>query len=369
VVLHAHPRAHRGGELAGDADALGGGAGAGELLFAAPPAEAGRPAGGRLAAPTGRLARAAALLVAAAGCGNYSTEDIAFVEALPAPASLRVKLPPAAQALCAPPGEAPIWPWARPTGSNINAGVDAILALVDAVRSATPSHRDRDARRWGPFDDGKHPGVRIQVVMTRSWSGSTPSYAYSFEAMRPAVPGSTWTPVLVGQFAGGSARTGSGSLAIRFGALRALGMSDNPSDPAGDISIHYDKTGDPQTLDLDLAAQPDGSFGLASFRYGFAGYADGFGIFDYAFRNGAGDLAEASAHFDPSAAGRADVALSPAAAPGLRLLFSLCWDAAGCLTALDDPLNVAGLCAARPCQINWAAGAAPPPPPYCPVVR
>ncbi|HEY7724427.1 MAG TPA: hypothetical protein VH880_03785, partial [Anaeromyxobacteraceae bacterium] len=292
---------------------------------------------------------------------NYSTEDIAFVEALPARASLRVKVPPAAQALCAPPGEAQAWVWARPTGNNINAGVDAILGLVDAVRSVTPSQRGSDRRGWGPFDDRQHPGVRIRVVMTRTWSGATPTYAYAFEAMRPADPGAAWAAVIEGLFTGGSARTGSGDLAIHFGVLRALGMSDDPRDPVADIAIHYDKTGDPETLDLDLAAQPDGGFGVVAFRYGFAGYADGFGVFDYAFRNAAGDRAEVSAHFAPDAAGRGDVALSPAAAPGLRILYSICWDAAGCITAVNDPLDVAGHCGASPCVLNWPAG--------CPAVR
>jgi hypothetical protein len=311
--------------------------------------------------PSARELSAAALAAALAACGNYSTEDIAFVEALPARASLRVKVPPAAQALCAAPGEALVWAWARPTGSNINAGVDAILGLVDAVRSVPPSQRWRDGRSWGPFDDRQHPGVRIRVVMTRTWSGATPTYAYAFEAMRPAAPGAAWTKVIEGSFTGGSARTGTGELTIHFGVLRALGMSDNPSDPVADIAVRYDKTGDPETLDLDLAAQPDGGFGVVAFLYGFAGYADGHGVFDYAFQNAAGDRAEVSAHFDPSAAGLGHVKLSPAALPGLSFSYSLCWDAAGCIAAVDDPLNVAGHCAASPCQINWPAG--------CPAVR
>jgi hypothetical protein len=49
------------------------------------------------------------------------------------------------QSLCAI-GSADVYTQAKDTGQSINAGVDNILALVDAIRTVTPTSRDDDSR-------------------------------------------------------------------------------------------------------------------------------------------------------------------------------------------------------------------------------
>jgi hypothetical protein len=279
------------------------------------------------------LPAALAALALGAGCGSWSNEDILFVAALPTREALALKVPASAgQALCAPPGPSQVWGWAKPVGDGLNAAVDAMLALVDLVKRTPPTTRETDARIWGPWDDQKHPGMEVRVTMRRSRDGAgVPSYAYLFEE-RPR--GGAFQSVLDGSFRGESALAGKGTFALHFATVRALGISDHPdSDPYGDLSVQYDRTGDPRTLGLDVPAGPQ-SASLASFNYGYAGYQSGNGEFDYVFVNDQAQRYEVTARFDAHGAGRADVGV--VLSPTVRLTFSECWDAAGCVTDVQD---------------------------------
>ncbi len=299
------------------------------------------------------LAAASALALGAAGCGNWSNEDIAFVEALPTSSALRVALPqPAGQALCGPPGASDIWAFAKPTGDGFNAGVDALLTLVDLVKQATPTTRRSDARVWGPFPDGSHPGNEIRVTMTRSQDAAGDiTYSYAFE-VRPT--GGEFLPagvIIDGTFTGGSAKNGRGSLTIHFDRSWALGMA-KPTDPTSPMTVEYDRTGDPRTLSLDLTA--GSGFGLASFDYGYAGYASGKGLFHYKLTFDAGDYV-VDAWFDATGAGIAFVQADLNALPNQTFAFDECWDSAGCVTNVDDtptlflPTGVSKLCTGGVC--------------------
>ncbi len=275
---------------------------------------------------------AAALALAAAGCGTWSNEDIAFVEALPTSQALKVALPaPAGQALCGPPGPSVIWEWAKPTGDGINAGVDWLLGLVDLVKQSPPSTRKRDERVWGPFGDSRHPGNELRVTMTRTRDeAGVPTYTFAFEAR---AGGGAFASAIDGDFTGESARAGHGSLTIHFGVLRALGMNDKESDPVGDMTIHYDRTGDPRTVSLGL---PVDGLGLTAFDYDYAGYSSGNGLFHYKLVFTTGSYV-VDAWFDATGAGKAFVQVSLDAFPNQLYAFDECWDSAACVTNVNDP--------------------------------
>jgi hypothetical protein len=289
------------------------------------------------------LAAAAAL----AACGNYSTEDLRFLAAVPTRAELRVEVPAgatAAASACAT-RSADTWLWAKPTSDRLNATVDILLAHVDVVRRYPPSWRDADARGWGPFADGRHPGRELRVVMIRSFPAGldgAPEFSYRFEA-RPTGAGA-WSVVLSGTFRGASARSGAGALALDFEALWALEMADADA-PRGLLSVQYDRTSAPATVALVL--DQDG-YGLERFGYRFADYGDGSGAFDYAFRNAGGVLVTVGAGFDPAGAGRARVTATTAA--GQTGSFLQCWNAAACLVYVDDPGGYS--CAVAPCSLG-----------------
>jgi hypothetical protein len=294
------------------------------------------------------------LLALLCACGNLSNEDVAFLEAIPQKQLLHVEVPQgsAAQTLCAI-GSADVYASAKTIGQGLNGGVDAILSLVDAIRAVTPTSRDDDSRTWGPFDDKDHPGVKIQVVMVRELDATyTPwRWIYTISASRP--PGA-WLPILEGEFFGAQATNGIGRLTLHFENSTALGMN-KPTDPNFPARIHYDRKGDPRTVALDLTAGVN-AFGLISFDYWFAEYADGRGQFDFAFPDPKSNCTvEVSTFFNAQGAGR-DV--FRASCPVLGVLGDIrqCWDTSGCLTFVDDPFAFTPACGVlKPCLLGSEA--------------
>jgi hypothetical protein len=324
-----------------------------------------------------RWVAAAAVAGLAAGCGNYSTEDLRFLSALPQRDDLRVAVPataaPAAGALtglttaaaaCPAPGEANLWLRAKETSDGLNSGVDFVVGLIDAVRKYPPTARDDDYRRWGPFDDDKHPGREIQVVIERKWpssGGGAPRYEYRFEARVKGT--STFTWLIWGFFDGASASRGSGEVTLDFEAFWASGMNDAGT-PRGSMVIGYDRASQPVTIDLDLFGTATGGFGVPRFAYGFSGYADGGGAFDYLLVNAlSGDKLTVKASWSATKAGRLNVFYEVAPPSTLTGTFDQCWDSAGCLVYVNDPANLS--CPVGPCSTGLVSACATVPvPPF-----
>jgi hypothetical protein len=305
-------------------------------------------------------------LAATAACGTWSNEDIAFVEALPTSQTLRLSLPSStSQALttsgsaCGAAGASEVWARTKPVSDGINAAVDRLLGFVDVVKSAPPTSRGADSRVWGPWADAKHSGIEVRVTMSRSRDASgVPTYAYVFEERSL---GGTYLAVLDGSFRGESARAGSGTFALHFANLRTLGVDEHPdTDPYGDLTVQYDRTGDPTTLSLDV---PTGSQGgaLVDFNYGYAGYQSGSGRFDFVFVNDSAQRYEVATRFDATGAGLATVTVVLSATS--RFSFQECWDSAGCITDVKDATTlfvangISGLCPGGVCP----TGACPSP--------
>jgi len=306
----------------------------------------------------------AAVLTAA--CGNWSNEDVAFVEALPTSEHVHVALPNSAAqaagaapssaltAACPAPGASQVWGWAQPAGDGLNALVDGMLVFVDYVRALTPTSRTSSGRTWGPFDDQNHPGKEEEVQMTRSVNAEgLPEYSYVFGA-RVKGSGDPWTSILDGQFTGATARSGQGTFTLHFGALRTLGLDDHPlTDPTGDLSAQYDRAQDPITIGLDVGV--NGS--VAQFDYDYDGYANGNGSFSYKFVDANGDEFVVTASFDAAGEGKADVSVTLASLPNTAFSFSECWDANACVTNVQDkyagslwaPDGISHLCAGGVC--------------------
>lgn len=316
---------------------------------------------------------AAALAAASAGCGNYSTEDLRFLSALPYREDLRVVVPvegaPTATGLtgtalaslaCPDIGDADVWKWAKPTSDGLNRGVDWVIGLIDSVRAYPPTTRREDYRRWGPFDAEHHPGRELQIVIERRWpfgEDGPPAYDYRFEARVKGT--STFTQLLWGTFTGASASRGDGVVTLDFQKFWDVGMNDLDT-PHGSMVIDYSRSSDPVTTELDLNAGTDGGFGVVSFNYVYAGWASGVGAFDYKFTNEIGDVLAVETGYDAAAAGRLRVTFTRAS-DGLVGTFDQCWDAAACLVYVKDDYNFTASCASAPCLTGSLAACAPLP--------
>jgi len=274
-----------------------------------------------------RSAFSAAGLALFCACGNLSNEDIAFLEAIPQREQLHVAVPQGSQSqtLCAI-GAADIYASAKTTGASINASVDAILSLVDAIRTVTPTSRDEDSRTWGPYPDKGHAGVTMQVVMFRELDATRTPWRWIYTISAARLPGA-YLPILEGEFFGAHASHGIGRLTLHFENSTQLGIN-NPGDPALPMRIFYDLGSDPHTISLDLTAGVN-AFGLISFDYGFTEYRDGHGQFDYAFPDPkSGCTIEVTTFFNAQGAGR-DVFRAKCGVLGVLGDVKQCWDPSG----------------------------------------
>jgi hypothetical protein len=297
-----------------------------------------------------------ALLLFACACGTLSNEDVAFLEALPQKEALHVAVPAGSsgQTLCAI-GTADFWINAKTSGDKINKGVDGILTLVDAIRVAPPTTRDTDQRTWGPFPDGNHAGVDIEVTMFRELDANGLPWRWIFTISARRAPGS-FLPILEGEFFSPQARNGIGRIAFHFEYSWTLGIN-GPTDPHTPMLIFYDLAGDPHTISLDLTG--GAGLGLPSFDYGWAGYADGHGRFDYALPDAkSGCTLELTTFFTAAGAGHDVVRAS--CPLGLFGDVHQCWDASACLTYVDDPFAFTPQCLGlKPCLLGNPASCPP----------
>lgn len=300
-----------------------------------------------------RSVSSALLLFLAAACGTLSNEDVAFLEAIPQREQLHVQVPQGdtAQPLCAI-GSAEVWKSARSTGDAINAGVDGILTLVDTIRGLPPTTRDPDQRTWGPFADRQHAGVQARVTMLRELDAQRVPWRWIYTIAQRRDAGA-FLPIVEGEFFGAQARNGVGRMTLHFENAWTL-QTNQPADPHAPMRIFYDLASDPRTVSLDLTAGL--GFGLARFDYGYAGYADGHGRFDYAFPDSKSNcIIEVTAFFTARGAGR-DVYRARCPLGAVYGDVQQCWDPASCLTYVNDPFAFTAQCnGVKPCLLGNAA--------------
>ncbi|WP_246357068.1 hypothetical protein [Pyxidicoccus fallax] len=167
----------------------------------------------------------ACLCLAAAACGgDFSNDDLEFLNALPQREDLAVKLSAASEGrsggglttrkdgLVVRLGEASrVSGDTDKTGREFNGAVDGLLSLLENIRNSSPTSREPDRRVWGPFKDKDHPRFDVRFVMERREL----RFDYRLEYRRTGEGDDAWWALLMGWFqADAGIRKGVGALSL-----------------------------------------------------------------------------------------------------------------------------------------------------------
>jgi hypothetical protein len=201
-----------------------------------------------------------ALLVATvAACGNYSNEDLEYMNAVPAREDIAATMP---RSNILPANEAEL---SRLTHDVVNAfnGMLAFLELADHIRTFQPTSRIPNGRIWGPAVVEEHPAWqwRFRVARVPNAPGD---FEYAFE-MAPIGSGEAgWLPFITGSFAASAGvRKGVGMFAIQTDMLRDAGYPfemNAKGETLRLLTVDYSTEGFPISVEMHLELWTGGGF-------------------------------------------------------------------------------------------------------------
>jgi hypothetical protein len=286
-----------------------------------------------------RLFLVAGVTTAIAACGDYSNEDLPFMSAVPSSTQLAVVLPAA-------PANVMQAELAQDTHSGIatvNSVLDAVLAVVDTVRSYEPTSRSANSRTWGPFADSTHPGWQAQLEVSRASEDAT-VFTYELDFVSTANPSNS-VAFLKGMFdIAGGAKQGNGSVTAYFGDALAAGYPLDATTSQYDTLMinyqNYQTPGSPVSVTLMInRATPDPN-GITMVTFTYTILADGSGEITFMSTGdvvaGTGtETVTIQAQWLPSGVGMGTLKI--VAGTDVGLTQTECWDATFEVTYNDKP--------------------------------
>lgn len=309
-----------------------------------------------------RIVSGLALLVAlmvAVGCGNYSNEDLEYLNALPQRQDMAVEVPRQASLTSA--GSAAGWQRTFQVTHTMNTVADAFLSLIDGIRASYPTSRDGASRIWGPFPaDQNNPGWRFEFRMTKS--STAEHFDYELAMLPPAgvvlSSGGASTQIIGGVFdAAGGLRVGTGHLVVSLDEARAAGVQLKGLEKLRTLNIDYDTGARTVTMTFEnLAPVPPETDAIRA-TYDYQGQENGDGrmIFSWVSDAVPGPDGEDTLQIDTrwlaSGSGREDTSVVAGDGAGAKALEcwgptfestykSQSWDPAG--VSGDDSLCIPG---------------------------
>jgi hypothetical protein len=301
------------------------------------------------AALVGMLSVGGTGLLAGAGCGNYSNEDLEYLTALPQTDDVSMEAP--LKAAVSRADEDDALKMTTAVTRMVNLTAFELLALVDRIRTFTPTAREPNGRIWGPFADDKNPGWQLAFRMTKSAAadGVTPHFDYELVMIGP--PGTNFgsdgsptpeTTVLSGWFErAGRAGAGTGHLSLTPKPARDAGAVLPNLEKVIKYAFDYDNRSSPRTLDVtslnEKPADPTRDAESATYHYERASNGDGGMTFTFlqdTVEGPAGvDTLQIASRWRGTGEGRARI--SVLAGDGAGTMWVDCW-ATTSLTSYDE---------------------------------
>jgi hypothetical protein len=228
------------------------------------------------------LPLAASCLFLLGACGDYSNEDLAFMNALPENDELRVNLP-ARSAALAPATEAELARTTHDVTATFNGLLGDLTNMVDYIRSFPPTSRTPDSRTWGPYPTDRAQKInldwKMRMIMSRDLTVPD-QFDYEIDAHEDGTSDLAWIVYVRGSFlAGQTARRGTGHVELVTAGLRAAGFDVSGLGQLDNLVIDYNTLGDPISVNMTVTDLPTaGSSDPASqVLYGYEATAAGQG--------------------------------------------------------------------------------------------
>jgi hypothetical protein len=271
-----------------------------------------------------------ALVVATVGaCGNYSNEDLEFMNAVPARQDLiaSIKTGPLLTT-----NEAELAKDTHNVVAIFNGALD-FLKIADVIRAFPPTSRIPDGRIWGPAPDSNHPGWQWRFVMTRD-PGVADQFDYSFDERMIGGDG-RWHPLLSGWFlaTGGGARRGMGHFTLQTDDARMAGF---PFDFGADgsltktLDIQYSTADYPISVVMQLVLYPNARdqadyTTTSMIDYTYEALESGQGGMQFKATDSTGKSISVVSRWLANGQGRADATYTDPA-NGFTSTWNECWD-------------------------------------------
>ncbi|QRO00969.1 hypothetical protein JRI60_19000 [Archangium violaceum] len=163
--------------------------------------------------------------------GNFSNDDLEFINALPTREDLTSKLPRTGdsaleQGLNQRVGQLALgeisqrYVETRRVSDEFNTGLDGLLTVLERIRELPPTTRASELRVWGPWDDSEHAGHELRFVMNRE----PEHFGYLLQFRRKGSGEEGWWNAVAGTFKpDGGLRKGEGTVQLLLADARDHG--------------------------------------------------------------------------------------------------------------------------------------------------
>jgi len=266
------------------------------------------------------------LAAALAGCGNYSNEDLEYMNAVPASEDISASIPRAIR----PANEAELARLTHDTTGLFNGALD-FVRITDVIRSFPPTSRLPNGRIWGPVPMDEHPGWQWRLLVTRATE--TPDrFDYSFDVQQVGSDPNDWITFISGWFvAVNGLRKGMGHLVMLTDELRLAGFpieTNLKDEMLKELTVDYSTETFPTSVTMkvtmytQVSAQLFDTWFTIDIHYG--ALESGQGAIEFLATDSSQNSISVISRWLPTGRGRADATVTGGAVDGQTR--TQCWN-------------------------------------------
>jgi len=263
------------------------------------------------------------LTLFAAACGNYSNEDLEYLNAVPAAQDISADIPRAP--LLA--NEAEMAKLTHDTISVFN-GALKFLDAADVIRTYPATSRIPNGRIWGPVPMDDHPGWQWRFIITRE-PERPDLFHYSFDVERVGGGPNDWIPFIYGEFtAVNGVRKGMGEFHMTTDALIDAGFTIAPNlkgETLKELTVKYSTETFPVHVEMHVTMWNDplrSTYFTIDIVY--EAQETGQGAIDFDATDSQGNSIAVVSRWLATGRGRADVTVT--AGPLVNEMRTQCWN-------------------------------------------